>query len=64
MSLTKNISLAKRIFTVAAAGGLGLALGHRMAVQFNRSVTPELVENIKELTEEISQELSNTQSMI
>lgn len=64
MSLTKNLSLLKRIMTVAASGGLGLVLGHRMAVQFNRSVTPEIVENIKELTEGISQELSNTQSII
>ena len=53
MSLTKNLSLLKRIIIVAASGGLGLLLGHRMAVQFNRTVTPELVENIKEITEEI-----------
>ncbi len=59
MSLTKNIRLAKRIPTVAASGALGLLLGHRMAVQFNRSVTPELVENIKEITNEISDELTN-----
>ena len=59
MSLTKNLRLAKRIPTVAAAGALGLLLGHRMAVQFNRSVTPELVENLKEITNEISEELTN-----
>lgn len=64
MSLTKNVSLIKRIFTVSSAGILGLVLGHRMAVQFNRSVTPEIVENIKELTDEISQELANTQNII
>ena len=59
MSLTKNLSLVKRIFSVGASGILGLLLGHRMAVQFNRSVTPELVENIKEITEEITEELTN-----
>ena len=58
------LSLIKRIFTVSSAGILGLVLGHRMAVQFNRSVTPEIVENIKELTDEISQELANTQNII
>ena len=64
MSLTKNLKLTKRIPAVAVAGVLGLLLGHRMAVQFNRSVTPELVENIKEITEEISQELNNPQGVL
>lgn len=64
MSLTKNLSLSKRILSICASGILGLMLGHRMAVQFNRSVTPEIVENIKELTEEISEELNNTEKPI
>lgn len=64
MSLTKNLKLSKRIPAVTASGILGLLLGHRMAVQFNRSVTPEIVENIKEITDEISEELNNPTSIV
>lgn len=54
MSLTKNLSMLKRIGIVGASGALGLLLGHRCAVQFNRTVTPEIAKNIEELTDDIS----------
>lgn len=53
MSLTKNLSIPKRIGLVGASGGLGILVGHRMAVQFNRTVTPEIVKNIEELKEDM-----------
>lgn len=53
MSITKNLRLIQRIPIVGAAAGLGLILGHKLAVQFNRSVTPKISENIKELKEDL-----------
>lgn len=54
MSFTKNLSLLKRICIVSASGGLGLLVGHRCAVQFNRSVTPEIAKNIEEIKEDLT----------
>lgn len=54
MSLTKNYKLLPRIGIVGASGILGLLMGHKMAVQFNRSVTPELVKNIEEITDDLT----------
>lgn len=54
MSLTKNLSLPKRIGIVGASGGLGLLIGHRCAVQFNRSVAPEIAKNFEEFKEDIT----------
>ena len=53
MSMTKNLSLLKRIGLVGASAALGLLLGHKCALQFNRSVTPEIAKNIEELTDNI-----------
>lgn len=53
MSLTKNLHIAKRIGLVGASGLLGILLGHRIAVQFNRSITPKIVKNIEEIKEDI-----------
>ena len=53
MSMTKNLSLLKRIGLVSASAALGLLLGHKCALQFNRSVTPEIAKNIEELTDNI-----------
>ncbi len=55
MSFTKNLKCISRIPIVTAFGGLGLAIGHQLAQQFNRSVTPEIAENLQELKENLTE---------
>ncbi len=58
MSLTKNLNMAKRICAVGASGLLGLLMGHKLAVQFNRRFAPQITETVKELHEDITETLT------
>ncbi len=57
MSLTKNLKTINRLGIVGASAILGILLGHRLAVQFNRSITPQITETFKEIHKDITENI-------